>query len=111
MAGVRRYLTAQSLIEYVLLLTIVVMAIVVMFPRVRRTSQSLIKSAADQIGDQKGGEQDFSEEAGYVKASTSKMQSAVQNQHTDDNGSIQKTFNEHTSSSTVTESVGAWVKY
>ena len=65
---------AQSLGEYVLVISIVSMVVMVMFPLAKRGTQSLIKVSADQIGLQKNSEQDFSNDIGgyteYVNSST-----------------------------------------
>lgn len=45
-------LRAQSLIEYVTMISIVTMALTVLFPLVKRGIQSVVKTGADQISDQ-----------------------------------------------------------
>ena len=57
----RRREPGQSLMEMVLLVTLVTTALVFMSVHVKRTSQGLMRSAADQLGDQSGAEQDFSQ--------------------------------------------------
>ncbi len=51
---------AQSLIEYTMVISVVILAITMLLPMLRRGSQSLMKAGADQIADQITGEQDFS---------------------------------------------------
>ncbi|MBF0386477.1 MAG: hypothetical protein HQL20_01315 [Candidatus Omnitrophica bacterium] len=58
---------AQSLGEYVVMATIVVAAVAMMFPMVKRGTQSLIKAGADQIGVQRNSEQDFNADSGYTE--------------------------------------------
>lgn len=43
---------AQSLIEYATMISIVTMALTVLFPLVKRGIQSVVKTGADQISDQ-----------------------------------------------------------
>ncbi len=57
---------AQTLGEYVIMLSIVVAASAAMFPMIKRGTQSLIKTGADQIGDQSRSEQDFDSDDGYL---------------------------------------------
>lgn len=51
--------SGQSLSEYTLLIMVVTIAAVVIFPMVKRGTQSLIRTGADQIGSQAKAEQDF----------------------------------------------------
>ena len=57
---------AQSIGEYVVLLTIVVSVAAMMFPMVKRGTQSLIRAGADQIAGQQNSEQEFNGEGGYT---------------------------------------------
>ena len=43
---------AQSLIEYVTLISIVTMALTILFPLVKRAVQSVVKTGADLVGNQ-----------------------------------------------------------
>ena len=56
----------QNVGEYVLVVSIVIAFVMVMFPMVKRGTQSIIKVTADQIGNQKNAEQDFSAATGYT---------------------------------------------
>ena len=92
---------AQSLMEYALLVSMVVAAVVYMFPRVKRTTQSMIKVAADQIGDQKNAEQDLtSGTSGYLEFSNTSTHSAVDNTRGDNCGTITSAVLERTETST-----------
>ncbi len=77
---------AQSLMEYVLLITILVAAVMTMFPRLKRTTQSMMKSAADQIGDQKGAEQDMNTGDAYLQGSNTVTSSQIDNVRNDAGG-------------------------
>lgn len=57
---------AQSLGEYVMLVTVVLAFAAVMFPMVKRSTQAFIKVGADQIGSQQNAEQDFNAQEGYT---------------------------------------------
>lgn len=48
----------QSSLEYVVLISIVAMALIAMIPAIKRGSHSLIKITADQIGNQAEADQD-----------------------------------------------------
>ncbi len=73
---------AQSIGEYVVLLTIVVSVAAMMFPMVKRGTQSLIRAGADQIAGQQNSEQEFNGEGGYTvnQFSNSKGYSQVDTQ-------------------------------
>ena len=58
--------SAQSILEYILLLGIVAFVLFAMNSLIRRGVQSLIKVTADEIGNQQNGEQNFNSEAGYL---------------------------------------------
>jgi len=60
---------AQTISEYVILITVVVTFMVSMLTYVKRGTQGLIKTAADQIGSQIGAEQDFKGLGGYMTGS------------------------------------------
>ena len=88
--------------EYVLLISIIVAAVVIMLPRVKRTTQSMIKTGVDQIGDQQGAEQTFNDVTiGYLESSNSTMRTMVNNLRTDMAGNINQAFNESTDTTTT----------
>jgi uncharacterized protein (UPF0333 family) len=104
---------AQTIMEYTMLIAIVAMAVVVMTPRVKRMTQSLIKSGADQIGDQEGAEQTFNDaKSGYMNSSVSTSVTLLDNtrRETAVNGvaAITQTFNETTTTNTAEFSYGGW---
>ncbi len=63
--GFKNNLKAQTVIEYILLIGIVVGVLLVMSPYMRRLIQGLVKTVADQVGNQVNSEQDF-EQSGYL---------------------------------------------
>ena len=65
----------QATAEYIIVIGIVVMAIYAMGPAIKRGTQSLVKSASDQIAAQKDAEQDFSNDSSYVAKSETKSKS------------------------------------
>ena len=92
-----------------LLISIITAAIVVMLPRVKRTTQSMLKSAADQIGDQKGADQTFNDvERAYLVNSRTATSSVVDDGRTDVSGVINQTFNETTTTSTASFTNAGW---
>ena len=62
----KRQRSAQTISEYVILVSLVVAAVAAMFPFVKRGAQSLIKTASDQIADQKTSDQNFQSKSGYM---------------------------------------------
>ncbi len=56
----------QNLLEYSIILGVTVMIFIVFMPLIKRGTQGMIKTVADQIGNQKNAEQDFNEETGYL---------------------------------------------
>jgi hypothetical protein len=102
---------AQSIMEYVMLISIITAAIVYMLPRVKRTTQSMIKSAADQIGDQKGADQTFDNiEVGYLVNSSTLSKSTLNNLRTDISGTIKQTFNESSGTEASSFTNAGWSK-
>jgi uncharacterized protein (UPF0333 family) len=102
---------AQSIMEYVMLISIITAAIVYMLPRVKRTTQSMIKSAADQIGDQKGADQTFDNiQKGYLVNSTTAGGTTINNLRTDVSGTIDQTYNEMTTTATTSFTNAGWSK-
>lgn len=62
----------QTIIEYILIVGILITALYVMGPAMKRGVQSVIKGTADQIAAQKDAEQDFSADAGHLDYMNSK---------------------------------------
>ncbi len=96
--------SAQSVSEYVILITIVVAGIVAVFPMLKRGTQSLVKVTADQIGNQQGAEQEFNTDAvgysGYLVNSDTATRTDVYRETREWPGAIQQVFNESTATST-----------
>lgn len=67
----------QSIIEYVIIIGIAVMALYAMGPSFRRGVQSVIKSTADQLAPQKNAEQDFSSDTSHLDSSATKTNATV----------------------------------
>lgn len=66
---------AQSISEYILVITIATLVVATMFPAMKRSISSVIKSTADQVGVQKNAEQNF--EDGYLISSSTHAQAIV----------------------------------
>lgn len=102
---------AQSIMEYVLLVSLVTAAVVYMLPRVKRGTQSMIKAAADQIGDQKGAEQVFNDATrGYLVSSNTATKTAVNNRRQDSWGWITQNSTESSETSTNSVTNAGWGK-
>ena len=102
---------AQSIMEYVMLISIITAAVIFMLPRVKRTTQSMMKSAADQIGDQQGAEQTFNNaEKSYLINSHTISRTAVNNLRRDTSGVIDQTYNEITQTTTTSYMNTGWSK-
>ena len=100
---------AQTIMEYVVLISILTAAVVFMLPRVKRTTQSMIKSAADQIGDQEGADQTFNDvEKGYLVGSNTLSQATVNDFRTDSSGIIDQTYNEASETKTTSFTNSGW---
>jgi hypothetical protein len=97
--------------EYVMLISIITAAVVYMLPRVKRTTQSMIKLAADQLGDQKGADQTFNDvEKSYQVNSVAASRVVVNNLRTDTASAIKQTYNEATDSTTTSFTNVGWTK-
>jgi hypothetical protein len=94
--------------EYVVMISIITAAVVFMLPRIKRTTQSVIKSAADQIGDQAGAEQDFNSIRGYLVNADMQSNMFVNNIRTDTSGAITQTFSETTETTAISYMNSGW---
>ena len=102
---------AQSIMEYVMLISIITAAVIYMLPRIKRTTQSMMKSAADQIGDQKGAEQTFNNaEKSYLINSHTVSRTVVNNLRTDASGVIDQRYDETTQTNTTSYMNTGWSK-
>ena len=57
---------AQTIIEYIIVLGVVVIVLFAMTPLIRRGTQGMIKVVADQVGTQQGADQDFNSTTGHL---------------------------------------------
>ena len=62
---------AQIMVEYVLVIGLVIIMLMTMLPIIARMSQSMMKIAADQVGNQQNGEQEFGPSGHLVSEYTS----------------------------------------
>jgi hypothetical protein len=85
---------AQSISEYVILITIVVVVVISMFTYVKRGTQGLIRATADQIGSQEGSEQNFNGLGGYMTGSNTVTSSYSEYNTMVWPGAVQKVFSE-----------------
>ena len=62
----------QSIVEYTMIVTILMLVIFYMGTSIKRGVQSLVKVTADQIGNQQNADQDFNDtQQGYLETSNS----------------------------------------
>ena len=90
----------QSVMEYLLLVAVVTAAIATMLPRIKRSTQSLIKSGADQIGAQEDSEQNFNVGDTYVVSSNTATRSTRSVDRADLNGTVRTRVDEATDTTT-----------
>jgi Flp pilus assembly pilin Flp len=107
--GFLRTKKGQSLAEYVIVATLIALALAVMGPGFRRSIQKVVKGAADAIGFQHGAEQAAEPDKGFLNAMTS-------NAKTSTSGTEQQALNIYTATETqqtvmnsVTYTNGAFV--
>jgi len=62
-------LHGQSVLEYLLLVGIIVVVLFSMMQQIKRGSQSLLKVAADELGNQQNSDQTFDNKQGYLEYS------------------------------------------
>ena len=88
--------SAQSILEYSLLLGMVVVVLITMSPGVKRSIQSMVKLTADQIGTQQNAEQIVTPESGYLISSTALIQSISNKQVSETFGDITYNLDDRT---------------
>ena len=94
---------AQSILEYSIVLGVVVMIFFVMGPMIKRSTQSLIKTVADQVGIQQNADQRF-DERGHMENSYTAARSSIDKQTFDTAGTISYVFNDVTTTQSTTVS-------
>jgi hypothetical protein len=95
---------AQTISEYVILITIVAAAVISMFTYVKRGTQGLVRAAADQIGSQVKSEQDFNSLGGYISSANTITSSYANQAVYGWPGAYEKVFVEGSDTQTNTES-------
>ncbi len=100
----------QSIMEYLLLIAIVTAAIATMLPRIKRSTQSLIKTGADQIGPQSGSEQSFNAGDSYVASSNTVTGTAKNYSRTDVNGTVRIDSQETTDTNSSMLTNSGWTQ-
>jgi hypothetical protein len=92
----------QTLLEYMILIGLVLMALVFMGTDIKRTLQSLIKVTADQIGNQAEADQDYDSRSGHMVNSWSSSSQSAEVTKTDVNGAVGVVSREGSQSDTMT---------
>ena len=90
---------AQTLLEYVTVLGLVVVVMVTMTTFVRLGVQGMVKSVADQVGVQKNSDQAF-DESGHLVSSYAASRTGIDKQTKDFSGVITYTYGDVTSTQT-----------
>ena len=67
----------QSIVEYIIIIGIAIVARYTMGPAFRRGVQSVVKATADQLATQKNAEQDFSIDTSHLQVSQTKTSTSV----------------------------------
>lgn len=70
-AGILKINKGQSLVEYTAVVGIVIVVFITMNPMIKRGIQGMIRTVADQVGNQEDAEQRFNES--YLNRSTTEM--------------------------------------
>ncbi len=94
--------------EYLLLVAIVTAAVATMLPRMKRSTQSLIKAGADQIGSQSGSEQSFNAGDSYLVSSNTVAKTAKDFTRTDASGTVKIDSLETTDTTTTMLTNSGW---
>lgn len=95
---------AQSILEYSLIVGIVTIIFFNMGTFLKRGTQGMIKTVADQIGDQRNADQRFVLEDGFLRNSFVETDAAIEKSLGDDTGVVTTYYNDRTHSQTQTES-------
>ena len=92
----------QSIVEYIMILGIVVIALYAMGPYMKRGVQSIIKGTADQLAFQKNADQDFSPDSSHLESSVTLTNTDNEDSVQSLNGMTNKVFNDSTTTLTNT---------
>lgn len=91
----------QTLIEYIIIVGVALMAIYVMAPAIKRGTQSVVKATADQLAPQQNAEQDFVDSS-YMERQTAKTDAKINRRQEETNAAIVSIVNEETRTRTET---------
>jgi hypothetical protein len=90
----KKELQAQSMLEYILLVGMIVVALTAMTQAIKRGTQSIVKTAADELSYQQNADQTFSNTTGYLNSQNSTVQEDNQKQIVERVGIINYVRNE-----------------
>lgn len=94
---------AQSILEYSLIVGIVTIIFFNMGTFLKRGTQGMIKTVADQIGDQRNADQRFVLEDGFLRNSFVETDAAIEKSLGDDTGVVTTYYNDRTHSQSISE--------
>lgn len=92
----KRSQSGQSIIEYSLILSIVLLVILAMSPAIKRSTQGMIKVVADQVGVQQNGDQVFDRQTGHLIEVVTTTRATLQKQTQDTLGVFNYTYGDVT---------------
>ena len=92
---------AQSIVEYTMIISIVIVVLSYMGTSIKRGMQSLVKVTADQVGNQQNAEQDFNDaQSGYMQNTVTSTQEINNRQVNDTYGVVNIQYDEFSNSTT-----------
>lgn len=97
-----RQQSAQSVLEYTIIMGIISLVIITMSTMIKRFAQGTVKMVSDQIGNQVNSDQVFDKKRGYMNRSYSVSQSNMDSLLVEEKGERKKFYNDVTKTKTNT---------
>jgi uncharacterized protein (UPF0333 family) len=91
----------QTVLEYLLLIGVILLAVVYMGTDIKRGLQSVVKVTVDQIGNQANADQDYESDSGYMVNSWSSSNSNSQRKLLEARGVVTTFINDTTQSGSI----------
>lgn len=92
----------QTIVEYVIIIGIVIVAIYAMGPAIKRSMQTVVKASADQLGVQNRADQDFTPDGSHMASSSTAIRAHNEKNVTELAGQTETASTESTVVSTNT---------
>lgn len=90
----------QSVVEYIIIIGIAIMALYAMAPALRRGVQTVVKATADQLAPQSASDQDFSSDSSHLDRSVMNVNTAVSRNRQETLYSVRTASSETTATTT-----------